>query len=164
VSKNKLTLICSTFIGTINHLHVILLFVFHLISYHLVFLVHHLILSMEKNVNVNVNCNLHADFVGVLPCDEGLTSEASLKYVKDIMVRCSMGATKMIGMAFDGASSMKNFAMLIQNRISKHALYVHCFAHCNELVFKDAPSLSSIISDGQDFCENIYVFTEILSI
>ena len=68
-----------------------------------------------------------------------------------------MGATEMIGMAFDGASSMKNLAMLIQNRVSKHALYVHCFAHCNELVFKDASSLSSIISDGQDFCENIYV-------
>ena len=28
MSKNKLTLICSTFIGTINHLHFILLFVF----------------------------------------------------------------------------------------------------------------------------------------
>jgi len=53
---------------------------------------------------------------------------------------------------------MKNLAMLIQNRVSKHALYVHCFAHCNELVFKDASSLSSILSDGQDFCENIYVF------
>ena len=98
------------------------------------------------------------DFVGVLPCDEGLTSEALLKYVKDIMVRCSMGATEMIGMAFDGASSMKNLAMLIQNRVSKHALYVHCFANCNELVFKDASSLGSIISDGQDFCENMYVF------
>ena len=74
-----------------------------------------------------------------------------------IMVRCSMGATEMIDMTFDRASSMKNLAMLIQNRVSKHALYVYCFAHCNELVFKDASSLSSIISDGQDFCENIYV-------
>jgi len=59
--------------------------------------------------------------------------------------------------AIDGASSMKNLALLIKNRVSKHALYVHCFAHCNELVFEDASSLSSIISDGQEFCENIYV-------
>lgn len=97
------------------------------------------------------------DFIGVMPCDEGLTSEALLKYVKDIMVRCNMDSSKMISMAFDGASSMKHLASLLKTQVSKHALYIHCFAHCNELVFKDAASLSSIISDAQDFCESIYV-------
>ena len=54
------------------------------------------------------------------------------------MVRCSMDTSKMISMAFDGASAMKNLAALLKNRVFKHALYVHCVAYCNELVFKDA--------------------------
>ena len=97
------------------------------------------------------------DFIGVMPCDKGLTSEALLTYVQDIMVRCSMDTNNMIAMAFDGASAMKQLASLLKTRISKHAVYVHCFAHCNELVFKDASSLSSVLSDAQDFCENVYV-------
>ena len=97
------------------------------------------------------------DFIGVISCDEGLTSEALLTYVNDITVRCCMDTSKMISMAFDGASAMKNLAVLLKNRVSKHALYVHCFAHCNELVFKDASSLSSLLANAQDFCENVYV-------
>jgi hypothetical protein len=92
-----------------------------------------------------------------MPCDEGLTSEALLRYIKDIMVRCSMDSSKMISMAFDGASAMKHLATLLKTLVSKHTLYIHCFAHCNELVFKDASSHSSIISDAQDLCETIYV-------
>jgi len=57
----------------------------------------------------------------------------------------------------DGASAMKQLASLFKTRVSKHALYVHCFAHCNEKAFKDASSLSSVLSDAQDFCENVYV-------
>ena len=30
------------------------------------------------------------DFLGILPCDEGLTSDALLKYIQDILLRCSM--------------------------------------------------------------------------
>ncbi|XP_028405240.1 uncharacterized protein LOC114527744 [Dendronephthya gigantea] len=30
------------------------------------------------------------DFIGVMPCDEGLSSEALLKYVQDILVGCNM--------------------------------------------------------------------------
>jgi len=40
-------------------------------------------------------------FIGVMPCDEGLTSESLLTYVNDIMVRCSMDTTKMSSIAFD---------------------------------------------------------------
>lgn len=52
---------------------------------------------------------------------------------------------------------MKQLAALLKSRVSKNAIYVHCFAHCNELVFKDASSISPILSDAQDFCESVYV-------
>ena len=32
------------------------------------------------------------DFIGVMPCDGGLSSEALLKYVQDILVRCNIDA------------------------------------------------------------------------
>ena len=35
-------------------------------------------------------------------------------------------------------------------------MYIHCLAHCNELVFKDATSNSSLLSDSQILCEDLY--------
>lgn len=96
------------------------------------------------------------EFVGILPCDEGVGSEALLKYVRDILTRCRFPSEKMVGMAFDGASAMKKLAVLLKEQVSKHALYIHCFAHRNELVFKDATLLSSMVSDSQDLCEDVY--------
>ena len=61
----------------------------------------------------------------------------------------------MVGMAFDGASAMKKLAVLLKDQVSKHALYIHCFANCNELVFKDATLLSSMVSDSQEICEDV---------
>ena len=104
----------------------------------------------------NENYDVMEDFIGVMPCDGGLSSEALLKYVQDILVRCNIDTQKMAGMAFDGASAMKRLAFLLKNEVCKHALYIHCFAHCNELVFKDVTSLSRLVADAQDFCENMY--------
>eukprot|EP00794_Sanderia_malayensis_P013016 gene13016-14356_t len=56
----------------------------------------------------------------------------------------------MVGMAFDGASSMKCLARLMKQTISQHAMYFHCFAHCNELVFKDATSLSPLVETSHN--------------
>lgn len=79
-----------------------------------------------------------------------------MKCVKDILIRCNMASQKMIGMAFDGASATKRLAVLLKDEVCKHALFIHCFAHCNELVFKDATSLSRMVADAQDFCEDMY--------
>ena len=95
------------------------------------------------------------EFVGILPCDEGVASEALLRYVYDILTRCSFPSEKMIGMAFDGASAMEKLAALLKEKVSKHALYIHCFAHCNE-VFKDATLLSSVVQETQDLSEDVY--------
>ena len=63
------------------------------------------------------------------------------------------GSTKM---SFDRASSMKNLAKLKKENVAQQALYVHWFAHANELVFKDATTLSPMIAYAQDFCEDLY--------
>ena len=101
--------------------------------------------------------DIHEDFIGMMPCDEGVTSKSLLKYVKDILLRCEFQNDKLIGMAFDGASAMKLLAKLVKEDINPNALYFHCMAHINELVFKDATSQSPLISGAQDLCEDIYV-------
>ena len=97
------------------------------------------------------------DFVGIFSCDEGLTSVALLKYIEDILLRCSMDAGKIVATAFDGASSMVRLAELLKEHFGENIIYIHCLAHCNELVFKDATALSPLIADAQDFCEELYV-------
>jgi membrane-associated PAP2 superfamily phosphatase len=62
----------------------------------------------------------------------------------------------MAGMAFDGALAMKRLAVLLKDEVCKHALYIYCFAHCNYLAFKDVTSLSRMVTDAHDFCENMY--------
>jgi hypothetical protein len=109
----------------------------------------------------NENYEILEDFIGVMSCDEGLSSAALLKYVQDILVRCNLSSQKMAGMAFDGASAMKRLAALVKGEVCKHALYIHCFAHCNELVFKDVTSLSRMVADAQDFCEDIYALASV---
>ncbi len=51
---------------------------------------------------------------------------------------------------------MKSLARLVKQEICQHATFVHCFAHCNELVFKDATSHSPLVSDSQDLSEDLY--------
>ena len=56
----------------------------------------------------NDTYEIFKDFVGILPCDEWVASEALLKYIRDLLTRCCIPSEKMAGMAFDEASPMKN--------------------------------------------------------
>ena len=44
----------------------------------------------------------------------------------------------MAAMSFDGAAAMKALAKLLKADIAPNAIFIHCFAHCNELIVKDA--------------------------
>ena len=96
-------------------------------------------------------------FIGMLSCNQGLTSDALLKYIKDILLRCNMDTQKLVGTAFDGASSMVRLAALLKENFGDNIIHIHCFAHCNELAFKDATALSPLIAEAQDLCEDLYV-------
>ena len=67
-----------------------------------------------------------------------------------------MDKRKIVGMAFDGASSMKCLARMIKETMSRHAMYLHCFAHCAELAFKDATFHSPLLDNSQDLCEDLH--------
>ena len=96
-------------------------------------------------------------FIGMLSCHQGLTSDALLKYIKDILLRCNMDTQKLVGTAFDGASSMVRLAAPLKENFGDNIIHIHCFAHCNELAFKDATALSPLIAEAQDLCEDLYV-------
>ena len=101
------------------------------------------------------------NFVEILPCKKGLSSQELLKYVKDVLMRCHMDPEKTVGTSFDGASPMTNLPKLIKSELAPQALYVHCLAHCNELVFKDPKAISPMIACAQDLCKDLYVLVGI---
>ena len=52
---------------------------------------------------------------------------------------------------------MVRLAALLKENFGDNIIYIHCFAHCNELAFKDATALSPLIAEAQDLCEDLYV-------
>ena len=52
---------------------------------------------------------------------------------------------------------MVRLAALLKENFGDNIIHIHCFAHCNELAFKDATALSPLIAEAQDLCEDLYV-------
>ena len=104
----------------------------------------------------NDNYEVSEDFVGIYECLQGLSSDALMCYTKDILVRCGMDGHKMAAMGFDGASAMKSLARKLKEDIAPNAVYVHCFAHCNELIVQDAIKQSNLLSTSLDLCQSLY--------
>ena len=52
---------------------------------------------------------------------------------------------------------MVRLATLLKQTWDENVIHIHCFAHCNQLVFKDAAALSRLVVDTQDLCEDLYV-------
>lgn len=52
---------------------------------------------------------------------------------------------------------MARLATLMKEKFGDNIIHIHCFAHCNELVFIDATTLSPLIAEAQDLCEDLYV-------
>ena len=104
----------------------------------------------------NRNYEIEEDFIGIYPCDSGLDADALLSYIKDIITRCSFTTDKLIGTAFDGAAVMNSLSRKIKEEFNSCALHMHCFAHSNELVFKDISRASSMLREAQDLCQQLY--------
>ena len=60
-------------------------------------------------------------------------------------------------MTFDGAMAMKSLAEKIKKEMNQSAIFIHCLAHCQELIFKDATKHCSLLEDAQSLCEDLYV-------
>ena len=58
----------------------------------------------------------------------------------------------------DGAAAMKRLAKLLKGEPAPdHTIFfLHCLAHSNELLFKDASRESCLISDSETLCADSY--------
>ncbi len=62
----------------------------------------------------------------------------------------------MAGMGFEGAAAMKALSRRLKMTIAPNAIYVHCFANCNELIVKDAIKNSNLMSSSLDLCQSLH--------
>ena len=117
--------------------------------------------SKKEQLSFSVRtCNddyvISEDFIGIFECAEGISSDSLLLYTKDVLRRCCLNGSKMAAMGFDGAAAMKCLAKKITTDIAPNAIYIHCFAHCNELVVQDAVKQSKLLSSSLDLCQTLY--------
>ena len=64
---------------------------------------------------------------------------------------------QMAGMGFDGAAAMRCLAKKMKENVAPNAIYMHCLAHCNELVVKDAMKESTMLSSALELCKSLNV-------
>ena len=60
-------------------------------------------------------------------------------------------------MTFDGAMALKSVAKKIKSEINELAIFIHCLAHCQELILKDATKYCPALENAQALCEDLYV-------
>ena len=92
------------------------------------------------------------DFIGIFECSQDLTSDALLSYMEDMLLRCHLDGKQMAGTGFDGAAAMRCLAKKMKEKVAPNAIYIHCFAPCNELVVKDAIKESTMLSSTLELC------------
>jgi len=102
------------------------------------------------------NYAVKEDFVGIYDCCHGISSDALMSYIKDILLRCNLDPTKVAGFGFDGASAMRSLAAKMKEVCGDQASYFHCLAHCNELIVKDAHEVSPLLSESLAMCQSLY--------
>ena len=78
-------------------------------------------ISKSEHMSISVrHCTeqyeVKEDFIGIYECREGVTSDAMLKCIKDILIRCQLDMRKLVGMTFEGAMAIKSLAKKNQKR------------------------------------------------
>ena len=102
------------------------------------------------------NYTVKEDFVGIYDCCHGISSDALMSYLKDILLRCNLDPTKVAGIGFDGASAMRKLAAKMNGVCGDQASYFHSLAHCNELIVKDAHEVWPLLSESLAICQSLY--------
>jgi hypothetical protein len=46
-----------------------------------------------------------------------VTTDALFEYIKDILIRCQLDASRLVGMTFDGAMAIKSLAKKVKSEI-----------------------------------------------
>ena len=102
--------------------------------------------------------DIKEEFIGIMSCKKGLTADALLSYITDIFIRCRVNNDKFIAMSFDGALAIKSLAEKLKNCYEQQVLYIHCLAHCTELVAKVTRSSSELLQLAMCTLKKLYAF------
>ena len=91
----------------------------------------------------------------------GTTAEDLYGVIMSVLKLRDVSFDKLIAQAYDGASNMSGcyngLQSLIQTRINPNILYVHCYAHCLNLVKSDAAATSVDVVTLFGNLETLYV-------
>ncbi|CAL9706252.1 unnamed protein product [Knipowitschia caucasica] len=97
------------------------------------------------------------DFVGLYEV-QGTTGEQMAKVAADMLLRLNLPMSGLRGQTYDGAANMAGKFSGAQAMLKKEqplALYVHCGAHCVNLVTQSACSASSLVRDALQWVHEI---------
>lgn len=92
----------------------------------------------------------HEEFVGLSVVSE-TTGQAIADMATDVLVRLNLPMAGLQGRGYDGAANMAgkySGAEAILRRQQPLALYVHCGAHCSNLITQTACSVSPLTRDS----------------
>eukprot|EP00795_Rhopilema_esculentum_P003897 gene3897-15208_t len=95
-------------------------------------------------------------FMGIHKCEEGIAAEPFFKVVKDVLIRCGLSPKMPTGCTFDGASAMVKLGRLINEYTNGQSVYIHCLAHCNDMIIRDAIAKSSLFANATLRCQDLY--------
>ena len=90
---------------------------------------------------------LRGDFMGFLPCDEGVTGDATSNLILDAFQKCGLDMQFCRGQCYDGAGSMAVKTNRVAARIKREypqAVYVHCQSHRVSLAVVDACKIQRV--------------------
>ena len=103
---------------------------------------------------------IHEEIVGFYATSKG-DAESISRIILDVLVRLGLVVTQVVGQAYDGASTMSGHITGVQERIREKAPmanYVHCNAHCLDLVLQEAGKSVQFIRDAISVVHDIGTF------
>lgn len=101
----------------------------------------------------------HEEFIGLYSVSE-TTGKGLARVVKDVLLRLNLPLHGLRGQTYDGAANMSGKYAGAQALIKQEqplALYVHCGAHCTNLVVQKACLASVLIRDSLDWVNQLGV-------
>ncbi|KAK0149824.1 Zinc finger MYM-type protein 1 [Merluccius polli] len=102
---------------------------------------------------------VHEEFVGMYEVYV-TTGENLAKVIMDVLLRLNLSVTLLRGQAYDGAANMAGIYSGAQAIIKKHqplVPYVHCGAHCVNLITQHACTASSVVRDSLQWAHELGV-------
>ena len=82
-------------------------------------------------------------------------------YILDTLRKNDLDPQCLVSQGYDGTSVMSGRCTGVQQKIWEvvpHAVYVHCYAHCLNLVLVDSAKIASVASNFFALMELLYVF------